>query len=298
VLHEVGKPEALMLAYRHQFHAGNFADVFKHVLLTRALLAMARKPTPFLYLDTHAGIGRYDLEHAWSRKNAEHRDGIGRVWGERPIPPLVQPYLQAVRAENPSGRLRFYPGSPLLARRFLRAGDRMVLAELNRDDHAALARLFAPERDVAVRRMDGYLALKAYLPPRERRGLILIDSSFDRQREFKRLAEGLALAHRRFATGVYALWYPLMELGAMRAFERHIAQLGIRKILQLELSVVPDAGATPLRGCGMLVVNPPFGLAQEARGALDWLAPRLAHGPRNAPSESVQVQWLVPDQAG
>jgi 23S rRNA (adenine2030-N6)-methyltransferase len=279
-----------MLAYRHLFHAGNFADVFKHALLTRLLLALQRKDKPFCYLDTHAGIGRYDLQHAWAAKLAEHRDGIDRIW-QRDVPTGLKPYLESVQAENRKGDLRFYPGSPCIARRFLRPGDRMELTELNRDDCAALARLFRGDAQVHVHCMDGYQALKAFLPPRERRGLVLIDSSFDRAREFARLVEALQAAHARWASGMFALWYPLMELNATRAFERRVAHTGIRKILRLELSVLPERWNQGLRGCAMLVVNPPFGLAEEAPALLEWLWQALAE----AQTGGVRVEWLVPE---
>ena len=288
-----------MLAYRHLFHAGNFADVFKHALLTRLLLLLARKDKPFFYLDTHAGIGRYDLSHAWAQKLAEYKDGIARLWTRTDIPELLHPYVEAVRADNPSGALRFYPGSPRIARRFLRAGDRMVLSELNKDDCDALARLFDGDRQVVVERSDGYQALKAFLPPKERRGLVLVDSSFDRSGEFARLTEGLVSGYGRFATGVYALWYPLMQPTAMHAFERGAVGTGIRKILQLELSVLPVAWTVSLRGCGLLVVNPPHGFEVEAKALLEWLRPVLAEADQNQPDlrggSSVRVRWLVPE---
>ena len=276
-----------MLAYRHHFHAGNFADVFKHALLVRLLAAVAAKDKPFFCLDTHAGIGRYDLSHAWAQKNAEFRDGIGRLWGRSDLPVLLAPYMESVRAENPDGKLRFYPGSPLIARRFLRPGDRMVLSELNRTDVAELGALFARDRQVTVHLIDGYHALKAQLPPAERRGLVLVDSSFDRAGELRRVAD--ALAHERWATGIYAIWYPLMELPAMRGFERDVVATGIRKILQLELSVRPEGWTQTLRGCGMLVVNPPYRFDEEAEAIVAWLADVLAMGGGG------RVRWLVPE---
>ncbi|HTO48865.1 MAG TPA: 23S rRNA (adenine(2030)-N(6))-methyltransferase RlmJ [Burkholderiales bacterium] len=278
-----------MLAYRHHFHAGNFADVFKHALLVRLLAAVAAKDKPFFCLDTHAGIGRYDLSHAWAQKNAEFRDGIGRLWGRSDLPVLLAPYMESVRAENPDGKLRFYPGSPLIARRFLRPGDRMVLSELNRTDVAELGALFARDRQVTVHLIDGYHALKAQLPPAERRGLVLVDSSFDRAGELRRVADALALAHERWATGIYAIWYPLMELPAMRGFERDVVATGIRKILQLELSVRPEGWTQTLRGCGMLVVNPPYRFDEEAEAIVAWLADVLAMGGGG------RVRWLVPE---
>jgi 23S rRNA (adenine2030-N6)-methyltransferase len=278
-----------VLAYRHQFHAGNFADVFKHALLLRLLDAIAAKDKPFFYLDTHAGIGRYDLSHPWARKNAEFRDGIERLWERSDVPALLAPYMDAVRAENPDGKLRFYPGSPLIARRALRSGDRMVLSELNKTDVAELGALFARDRQVTVHLMDGYQALKAQLPPPERRGLVLVDSSFDRAGEFRRVADALALAHERWATGMLASWYPVLEPGAMRGFERDVVAAGIRRILQVELSVHPDSFAAPLRGCGMLVVNPPYRFDAEAGALAAWLAAALAADGAH------RSRWLVPE---
>src|SRR5574338_468122 len=184
-----------MLAYRHLFHAGNFDDVFKHALLTRLLFALNAKDKPYCYLDTHAGIGRYDLTHVWAQKAREYENGIGRLWERRDIPPALAPYLEAVKAENSGRRLRLYPGSPLIARRLARPGDRIVLTELNKTDFAELKALFARDRQVAVHLLDGYQALKAFLPPSERRGLVLIDSSFDRAREFSRIVAALGTAY-------------------------------------------------------------------------------------------------------
>ena len=278
-----------MLAYRHLFHAGSFADVFKHSLLTRLVLALEKKDKPFFVLDTHAGIGRYDLTHEWALKNAEFREGLAMVWGRKDVPDEFIPYFEAIRGENSGTALRFYPGSPRIVRRLLRPVDRMVLVELNRKDCESLGGLFRGDPHVKVHLMDGYHSLKAFLPPKERRGLVFIDSSFDRAREFDRLTDGLAEACRRFATGVYALWYPLMEPLHMRAFERGIAASGIRKILQLEISVLPEGWSAGMRGCGMLVVNPPFEFEQEARSMLKWLQPILSR----EDGGSHRVIWLA-----
>jgi len=264
-----------VLAYRHQFHAGNFADVFKHVLLVRLLLALAKKVKPFCYLDTHAGIGRYDLAHRWAQKNREFEQGIGRLWTLRDPPALLEPYLDAVRAENPGGTLGIYPGSPLIAQRLLRAGDRMILCELSNRDYAALRKCVARERRSGVTLIDGFQAVKAHLPPRERRGLVLMDPSFDRKGEFQRVVDALGEAHRRFATGVFAFWYPLMQPAAMRQFERTLREAGVARVLQLELWVHPPDWTADLRGCGMLVVNPPFEFESEAREILPWLVNAL-----------------------
>ena len=194
-----------MLSYRHMYHAGNFADVFKHALLSRLLVALSAKDKPYFYLDTHAGIGLYDLTHSWAQKAREYDSGIGRLWTAKEVPSLFDPYLKIVRALNPDGRLRYYAGSPLVARRLMRPADRMALVELNKVDHEELQTVFGPEKHVAVELMDAYQALKAYVPPAERRGLVLIDSSFDRPRELDRVVKALKDAHSRWATGMYAI---------------------------------------------------------------------------------------------
>ena len=280
-----------MLAYRHLFHAGNFADVFKHALLAQLVLGLAKKDQPFFCLDTHAGIGLYDLTHEWARKNAEYKNGIALVWPRKDAPAEMAPYLDLVRAVNTGTKLNFYPGSPRIVRGLMRAHDRLALTELNKRDCETLQELFAGDRHVQVRLLDGYQALKALLPPPERRGLVFIDSSFDRAQEFKRLTDAFAEGHRKFATGVYALWYPLMDAIAMQGFERRVVATGVRKILQLELAVRDVGIAGSVRGCGMLVVNPPFGFEAAARKIAGWLWPVLAQD--GAGSE--RVRWLVPE---
>jgi len=263
-------------AYRHHFHAGNFADVFKHALLARLLVALTKKEKPLCYLDTHAGIGRYDLGHRWAQKNREYASGIGRLWTRNDPPALLAPYLEAVRAENPDGTLGAYPGSPAIAQRLLRSGDRLVLCELNEKDKDTLRGNVARDPRAGVHLLDGFQAVKAFLPPRERRGLMLMDPSFDRKGEYARVVDALTEARRRFATGVCAFWYPLMEPAALRAFERALRDSGVPQILQLELWVHPADWTVDLRGCGLLVVNPPFGFAAQAREILPWLVDVLA----------------------
>jgi 23S rRNA (adenine2030-N6)-methyltransferase len=280
-----------LLSYRHLFHAGNFADVFKHALLARLLLALGGKGKPYCYLDTHAGIGRYDLSHEWAWKAREFENGISRLWERKDIPAALAPYMDLVRAENPKGRLRYYPGSPLIAIRLRRPGDRVVLTELNKNDFAELQAVVAREHHVAVHCMDGYQALKAFLPPTEKRGLVLLDSSFDRDREFARIVKALKAAHLSWATGTYAIWYPLMEPATMRDFAQSVAKSGIRKVLRLEMTVGPAGESRYLRGCGMLVINPPWKFDAEARPLLDWLAQALSQDSAGR----AKVDWLVPE---
>ena len=280
-----------MLSYRHLFHAGNCADVFKHALLTRLLAGLGRNPNPYFYLDTHAGTGRYDLTRPWAQKAREFEKGISRLRERADIPEALRPYLEMVRAENPDGKLRYYPGSPLIALRLRRKDDRMVFNELNKSDCADLKTLTAREHRIAVSMMDGYQALRAFLPPAERRGLVLIDSSFDRAREFPRLVRALTEAHERWATGMYAAWYPLMDADTMAAFERNLRRTAIRKILRLELAVAPQDQTLTIPGSGMLVVNPPWHFDTEARPLLQWLWRALAvEG-----AGGTRVDWLVPE---
>jgi 23S rRNA (adenine2030-N6)-methyltransferase len=279
-----------MLAYRHLFHAGNFADVFKHALLTRLLIALNAKEKPYCYIDTHAGIGRYDLAHEWAWKTREFENGIGKLWDRKDIPAALAPYMDAVRSENPKGRLRFYPGSPLIALKLRRPGDRIVLTELGRNDCAELEAAVERKHDVSVHLMDGYQALKAFLPPAERRGLVLLDSSFDRAREFARIAAALKQAHTLWPTGMYAIWYPLMEPPAMRGFMHGVTATHARKILKLEFSVA-SGQATAMGGCGMLVVNPPWRFENDVKVMLDWLWRALSPDGKGGAG----IEWLVPE---
>lgn len=280
-----------MLSYRHQFHAGNVADVFKHALLSRLLIALARKDKPFFMLDTHAGLGLYDLEHPWSQKTAEWRHGIGRVWARADAPEALQPYLEAVRADNADGHLRHYPGSPRIARRLMRPGDRLALCELNKDDCAVLNAAFAGARHTAIHNQDGFTAIRAFLPPQEKRGLTFIDASFDQADEFGRIVRAVKEAHTRFATGMIAVWYPLMAPAAMQAFARSLQAARLPKTLQLELSVHPEDWTEHIRGSGMIVVNPPFGLDREAPPLLDWLWRALSPEKQGG----TRCEWLVPE---
>ena len=277
-----------MLSYRHLFHAGNFADVFKHALLAHLIQSLNQKPKPYFYLDTHAGTGLYDLSHPWAQKAREYESGIRKLWDRKDIPAALKPFLDSVREENPDGHIRYYPGSPRIVRKLIRPIDRMVLTELNKTDCAELHTRFARDKRVTVKLMDAYQGIKAHLPPPERRGLVLIDSSFDRAREFARLAESLVDAHTRWETGMYAIWYPLMGKSVSAGFERVLKDTGIRKILQFEMQILPDDAST-IPGCGMIIVNPPWKFDTEMRTLLRWLWGVLAVNKAGG----VKVEWLV-----
>jgi 23S rRNA (adenine2030-N6)-methyltransferase len=286
--------------YRHSYHAGNVADVVKHAVLMLGLEALAAKPAPFFVFDSHAGTGRYDLASASAVRTGEAAGGIGRLLAavakDSPPPPALSRYLAAVAALNPDDApptptgagLRWYPGSPRLARAALRPGDRLVLAEAHPEDAAVLAREFAGDAQVAVHHQDGYLGLKAHLPPRERRGLVLIDPPYENANEAERVVAGLRTAHRRWATGIYAVWYPIKEPAWVWRLHEAVMATGIPRVLVAELTLWPEDDWQKLRGCGMLVVNPPWRLDVALAGLLPWL-----HGVLGTGAGGVRVDWLV-----
>ncbi|WP_431856334.1 23S rRNA (adenine(2030)-N(6))-methyltransferase RlmJ [Azospirillum sp.] len=276
--------------YRHIFHAGNFADVMKHAVLTLIVEHLRAKPAAFCVLDTHAGVGRYDLTSDPAQRTLEYADGIGRLFGHAPPHPALAPYLDAVAALNPGGDLRWYPGSPRLARALLRPQDRLVLSELHPEDAATLKAEFARDPQVTVHAMDAYHALKAHLPPKEKRGLVLVDPPFEEPDEFARLVAGLRQAYRRWPTGIYAIWYPIKERPAVWRFQEALAEAGIPKILLAELTIHPEDTHLRLNGSGLAIVNPPWKL-DETLGAV---LPAL-HAVLPGTGGGTRVEWLVPE---
>lgn len=262
--------------YRHLYHAGNFADVFKHVMLTALLQAMQRKPKPFCYIETHAGAGKYSLDSAIAHKTQEFEQGIQRLWNRADTPQLVMDYLNIVKKFNPSGRLRTYPGSPCLARHLLRPTDRMVLCELQSEVFTQLRQELAHARHTKVYFEDGYGILKAILPPLERRGVVFIDPAFEQANEFKNLVRQVHAAYQRWETGVYVLWYPLKSRIAVQKFHRDLAATGISRILLVQLCVYPDDVELRLNGAGVAIINPPYQLDTEVSQILPWLSKILA----------------------
>ena len=283
--------------YRHAFHAGNFADVVKHATLARVIAHLKEKPAAFRVIDTHAGLGVYDLAGAEASRTGEWRAGIGKLRGatlEPAVRDLLAPYLDAVAALNASGTLAAYPGSPALAQRWLREQDRLVACELEPQAAAALRAQMRRDRRVKVVAIDGYTALNAYVPPKERRGLVLIDPPFEEADEFERLVEALAGAHRKWPTGIYMVWYPLKDARESDRFGLRLSRLGIPRILRAELTV---AGSPPadrptgerLSGTGLIVVNPPWRLETELAALLPALAKVLAGDGRGA----TRLDWLA-----
>ncbi len=267
--------------YRHAYHAGNFADVLKHAVLALVIEHLKLKPAPFRVIDTHAGIGLYDLEGEEACKTGEWREGIGRVLAAKFSPAAaaaLDPYLGVVRALNDGDTkaLRRYPGSPLIARYLMRPDDVLVLNELHPDDNAALKREFARDAQVKVLELDGFTALKAMLPPKERRGAVLVDPAYEEQGELDRLVQGLQEATRRFAGGTFLLWYPIKDSQAVAGFRKEIAALGIAKVLAVELMIRGGNDTALLNGCGLIIVNPPYTLEEKLKVLLPELARVLA----------------------
>ena len=260
-----------MLSYRHIYHAGNHADVLKHLVQIQVLRHLIGKDKPLCYLDTHAGSGSYALGSTAALRNSEFATGIGRLWERTDLPDAVAAYVAVVRAVNPGGALARYPGSPEFARQLLRPQDRLVLCELHPDDRRRLRAQCAGDRRVRIEE-DGFHAVRALLPPIERRGLVFIDPPYEVKTDYQAVVDALVAAHRRFATGVYAIWYPVVDRERVDQLERKVKASGIRDIRLFELSVRPDSAGHGMTGSGMLVVNPPWTLAADLAAALPYLA--------------------------
>ncbi len=286
--------------YRHAFHAGNFADVVKHAVLCRVLLHLAQKPAPFRVIDTHAGSGVYDLAGREAQRTGEWRDGIGRLLGAAAAPvlsteagALLAPYLDAVRAFNPPGRLTSYPGSPALALRLMRRHDRLIACELEPQAAGALGRALRGDPRARTIAIDGWTAANAYVPPNERRGLVLIDPPFEQPDEYSRLATGFTAAHRKWPTGSYLLWYPVKDASDSYGFVRKLGRLRIGKMLRMELILAKGSEISGLRGCGLIAVNPPWTLHDELGTLLPALAGVLGRGSR---AQTV-LDWIADENA-
>jgi 23S rRNA (adenine2030-N6)-methyltransferase len=267
-----------MLAYRHAFHAGNHADVLKHLVLVQLLRHMNRKDKPYRVIDTHAGAGGYALHDPAARKNAEFADGIARLWSRSDAPPAVADYLEQVRAFNPSGALQFYPGSPTLAQRLMRAHDRLWLFELHPTDSRQLLATLGAHPGVQVRCADGFEALKSVLPPPERRAVVLIDPSYELKTDYAAVRRALTAALARFATGTYAVWYPLLQRRESHALPQQLRRIaGQADWVDVRIQVrAPDASGFGLLGSGMFVIHPPWTLHATLRTLLPWLTGALA----------------------
>lgn len=292
--------------YRHHFHAGNFADVVKHALLVNLIRALQKKEKGFLYLDTHAGRGSYDLTVAAQgdtlARKPEWPDGIGRLWEKSDegsaAPETISDYVALVREFDRSqgnqdgGLPRFYPGSPWFARQLARPQDRLTLCEKQPDEYAALREGFQFSPRTTVQEMDGYVALRATLPPPERRALVLVDPPFEAQDEFAQIGAALGEGLKRLASGVFAVWYPLTERARVDAFFAEVFALKPPPTLVAELEIAGEQTGIKMRGCGLLVINPPWEFDRAAAPLLSYLGETLAQ----APGAGGKVSWLVPEK--
>ncbi|MFC5583824.1 23S rRNA (adenine(2030)-N(6))-methyltransferase RlmJ [Nitratireductor kimnyeongensis] len=257
--------------YRHAYHAGNFADVVKHAILTRIVEYLKRKEKPFRVIDTHAGIGLYDLSSEEAQKTGEWRGGIGRLVEaslNEKTSSLLNPLLKAVEKENHGPGIQHYPGSPRLVRHLLRKQDRLTAIELHPQDAARLKEIFAGDFQARVIELDGWLALGAHLPPKEKRGLVLIDPPFEEEGEFGRIVEKVQKAYRRWPGGIYAIWYPIKNHDSVRIFRELFAESDIADVIDIRLELRAPSDEPRLDGTGMIVVNSPFVLREEMEALL------------------------------
>ena len=280
-----------MLSYRHSFHAGNHADVLKHTVQSLIITALKEKDKPFLYLDTHAGAGRYQLSGEHAERTGEYLEGIARVWQQEDLPEELAPYISCVKALNHGPTLRYYPGSPLIARHLLREDDKLELTELHSSDFPLLRSEFQKDSRARLARADGYQQLKAKLPPPSRRGLILIDPPYEMKSDYQAVVKGIQEGYRRFSTGVFALWYPVVLRQQIKRMIHELEATGIRRILQIELAVRPDSDRFGMTGSGMIVINPPWKLEQQMQNVLQWLHRVLVP----AGTGHTSVNWIVPE---
>lgn len=279
--------------YRHIFHAGNFGDAVKHALLIPLLRGMQRKESGFLYLDVHAGTASYDLEADAAQRTKEFATGIGRLWTASIAHPAIREYVEIVRAFNraqgaSNGSLHYYPGSPAIVARLRRKQDRLALSELHPDDFESLLRFFAGERNVSAQQIDAYSAMRAHLPPKERRALILIDPPYEDPNEAARIHAALADALRRFPSGCYVVWFPIKNGFAAAAFTAHLDTLPLPPTFVVELTLTAGDGSERLAGCGLVVLNPPWQIETE----LERIAAELASLLARDDTASHRAFWL------
>ncbi|WP_114192952.1 23S rRNA (adenine(2030)-N(6))-methyltransferase RlmJ [Edaphovirga cremea] len=280
-----------MLSYRHSFHAGNHADVLKHTVLSLIIESLKEKEKPLLYLDTHAGAGRYQLSGEHAERTGEYLEGIAQIWQRDDVPEELNAYMSVVKYFNRNESLRYYPGSPLIARQLLREYDKLHMTELHSSDYPLLRNEFLKDDRSKVLRADGYQQLKSQLPPLSRRGLVLIDPPYELKTDYQDVVKGIQEGHKRFATGTYALWYPVVLRQQIKKMLRELEATGIRRILQIELGVRPDSDQRGMTASGMIVINPPWKLEQQMNNVLPWLHKVLVPSGKG----HTLVKWVVPE---
>ncbi|HDR1160957.1 TPA: 23S rRNA (adenine(2030)-N(6))-methyltransferase RlmJ [Pasteurella multocida] len=281
-----------MLSYRHSFHAGNHADVLKHLVLMLIIENLQQKEKGFYYLDTHAGVGRYRLFSEEAEKTAEFEQGIACLWQRDDLPEEVARYIKLIKQVNYGGKaLRYYAGSPLIAAKMLRPQDRALLTELHPSDYPLLRNNFKEFDNVTTKRDNGFQQLKATLPPKERRGLVLIDPPYELKEDYGLVVNAIEEGYKRFATGIYAIWYPVVLRQQTKRILKGLEKTGIRKILQIELAVRPDSDQRGMTASGMIVINPPWTLTQQMQNILPYLTNVLV--PEGTGSWT--VKWITPE---
>lgn len=276
-----------MLSYRHSFHAGNHADVLKHTVQSLILQSLKAKDKAFAYIDTHAGAGCYDLQSKEMDKTGEFLEGINLLWKDS-VPAGMQAYLDVLKTLNADGELRHYPGSPLLAKELCRAQDRLLLSELHPADFVLLQELFNRDRRTQANKADGFAQLKGALPPLERRGVVLIDPPYELDHEYADVVKAVVDGIKRWATGTFAIWYPVVHSNDVDFLQRKLSSAGLPGTLQIELNVLQANNRYGMTGSGMIVVNPPWKLEQQMSELLPWLVDKLGQ----SPEANFKLRWL------
>ncbi len=281
-----------MFSYKHSFHAGNHADIIKHIVLVQILQSLKQKDKPFLYLDTHSGSGHYRLGSFESEKTGEYLEGIAKLYEKDTalMPQAVSDYVKMIREYNRNKDLRYYPGSPSLALSLLREDDKAHLCELHPNEYENLRKNFGKDRRVLVKKTDGFNQIKASLPPHSRRGLVLVDPSYEIKSDYEKVLTSFLEGYKRFATGIYAIWYPVVLRSHIKKMTKDFHNTEIKKILQIEFAIKGDSNAKGMTASGMIVVNPPYQLYQSMKETLDYLVKTLA-----PETGSYTLHWICPE---
>lgn len=274
-----------MLSYRHAFHAGNFADVLKHSVLSLVLDYMLNKNKGFSYIDSHAGAGMYQLTDSSAQKTGEYLDGIAKLWQRNDLPEELAQYVEYIHDLNPDYDLKIYPGSPSIAESFLRRQDAAFLYDLHPTDHRLLSELFERKRKVQVHKGDGYKSLKAHLPPATRRGVVLIDPPYELKTDYQDAVSAIVKGYKQFNSGTYILWYPVVHRHYIDQMQQQFCDSDVRNVLQIELKMAADNDEYGMTGTGLFIVNPPWTLGKQADTILPYLIEHLGDG---ASSHSVR----------
>lgn len=280
-----------MLSYRHIYHAGNHADILKHITISEICRHLTKKDTPFFYLDTHAGIGQYLLDSEQAQKNKEFQTGIARLLGENHLPDAVEHFLDIVREMNPNDTLTMYPGSPKVVDYYTRPKDKMHLCELHPNDYPILAALFPNKRRANVVKDNGFDAVRAMLPPPQKRGFVLMDPPYEVKKDYQHVVTALQDGYKRFATGTFAIWYPVLSRKQANNLLKDVENTKIRNILLLEMCIRDTEQERGMAGSGMIIVNPPWTLEKEAKDFLPVLTKLLAEDGQS----NYQVRWITPE---